>query len=50
MKKLNHPNIVKFLDVYETVNNCYIVTEFCEGGPLQKLIDAKHNINAGTVI
>jgi serine/threonine-protein kinase ULK/ATG1 len=50
MKKLNHPNIVRLLDVYETVNNCYIITEFCEGGSLQNHIDAKDNINAGTVI
>jgi serine/threonine protein kinase len=50
MKKLNHPNIVKLLDVYYTINNCYIVTEFCEGGSLQHYIDANDKIEAEYVI
>lgn len=50
MKKLNHPNIVKLLDVYYTVNNCYIITEFCEGGSLQHYIDANDNIEVESVI
>lgn len=29
MKKLEHENIVRLLDVYQTSNNMYIVTEFC---------------------
>jgi serine/threonine protein kinase len=36
IQALDHPNIIKFHDVFYTKNNCYIVTEFCEGGNLQK--------------
>ena len=26
IKKINHPNLLKYIDSYETINNCYIVT------------------------
>lgn len=26
LKKLKHPNIIHCLDIYSTVNNCYIIT------------------------
>jgi len=29
MKKIQHKNIVELLDVYQSANNIYIVTEFC---------------------
>lgn len=29
MKKNLHNNILRYIDSYETVNNCYIVTEYC---------------------
>ena len=35
MKKMQHENIVKLLDVYQTANNMYIVTEYCSGGDLR---------------
>jgi serine/threonine protein kinase len=25
---------VKFIDILETINNCYLVLEYCEGGDL----------------
>ena len=34
LSHLNHPNIIKFYDLKKTVNNWYIVTEFCNGGSL----------------
>ncbi|CAD8144278.1 unnamed protein product [Paramecium pentaurelia] len=50
MKQLNHKNIVKFLDFYETQNNFYIISEFCNGGDLRDIIkkgklDSKSVIN-----
>jgi len=30
MKKVNHKNIVKLYDVFQTSNNMYIVTELCD--------------------
>lgn len=45
MKKVDHPNIVKLLDVYQSSNNMYIVTEFCEGGDLRNYLRKKRKIN-----
>lgn len=41
MKKINHVNLLKCFDSYRTVNNCYIVTEYCEGGDLEKYLRIK---------
>lgn len=40
LKELEHPNIIKMHDVFYTENNCYIITDYCEGGTLQAHIDA----------
>lgn len=34
MKMVSHDNIVKLHDIYQTTNNMYIITEFCEDGDL----------------
>lgn len=34
IRTLNHPNILKCHEVFNTVNNCYIVMEFCDEGDL----------------
>jgi len=39
MKKLNHPNIVKYYDAIETNNCMYIVMEYCNAGSLQDVIN-----------
>lgn len=31
MKRLDHPNIVKVIDVYEDSEHIYIITELCTG-------------------
>lgn len=31
LKAISHPNLVKLFDVIETVNNIYIVQEYCNG-------------------
>ena len=41
LKKLVHINIIRSLDVYSTLNNCYIITEFCEGGDLQNRVNTR---------
>ena len=38
MKALDHPNIVKLLDVYRTLTHCYLITEYCPSGDLASLI------------
>jgi serine/threonine protein kinase len=34
IKILNHPNIIQCYDVFNSANNCYIITELCNGGDL----------------
>ncbi|KAL4508150.1 hypothetical protein ABPG72_021523 [Tetrahymena utriculariae] len=34
LKELDHPNIVKLYEVYESESTIYLVTEYCEGGEL----------------
>ena len=41
LRKLNHPNIMKCHDIFSTVNNCYIITEFCNEGDLECLVKKK---------
>jgi len=43
-KKINHVNLLKYIDSYETINNCYIITEYCEGGDLEKQLRNKGKI------
>lgn len=38
LKQLNHPNVIRCYDVFVTSNNCYIVTEYCEGGDLMTVL------------
>ncbi|CAD8133930.1 unnamed protein product [Paramecium pentaurelia] len=35
MKQLNHPNIVQLIDFVISVNNLYIITEYCNGTDLK---------------
>ena len=44
MKRVDHPNLVKLLDVYQTTNNMYIVTEFCQGGDLRNYLRKKRRL------
>ena len=38
LKLLNHPNIVKFIDLKRTQNHYYIMMEYCNGGELSKVL------------
>lgn len=46
LKKMNHPNIIKFIDAKKTENNIYLIMEFCNGGSLEEFI-AKNKGNLG---
>jgi len=39
LKTLDHPNIVKFVDVKKTKKHYYIIMEFCNGGELSKALE-----------
>jgi serine/threonine protein kinase len=38
IKKLDHPNIVKFFDVLHYNNDIYIISEYCDGGDFSNLL------------
>ncbi|KRX03976.1 Protein kinase-like domain [Pseudocohnilembus persalinus] len=48
LKKLDHPNIVNVVDVYEDDNKIYIITELCTGGELFKRICDEGNFSEQT--
>lgn len=37
-------NIIEVYDIYTTKNNTYIITEFCDGGDLSKLISSRRGM------
>eukprot|EP00759_Apiculatamorpha_spiralis_P027444 PhF_6_TR30197/c0_g1_i1/m.44381 len=47
MKLMDHPNVVKTLDSFQTATDVVIVTAYAEGGTLRQGIDyiRKHNLN-----
>ena len=45
LKTLNHPNILKCWDVFTTLNNCYIITEYCNEGDLAALLSKRKRLS-----
>lgn len=41
LKKLNHPNVVKYIESYENEYNIYLVMEYYTGGDLERMIQKK---------
>jgi calcium-dependent protein kinase len=41
MKKFNHKNIVKFIELLTTKKSLYIITEICKDGDLKQLLFKK---------
>ena len=39
LKDINHPNIVKLIEIKENSKYCFIVTEFCNGGSLSTCLE-----------
>ena len=50
MKGLNHPNIVRLEDVYNTPNNIYLVTEFCNSGDVGEIMSKKSRLPESQVL
>lgn len=38
LKTLHHPNVLNCLEVFTSANNCYIITELCDGGDVETRI------------
>ncbi len=41
LSRVEHPNIVKFIQMLKTSNNMYMVYEYCEHGTLEELINKR---------
>lgn len=41
MKKVDNEYIVKLIDVLHSINNTYIITEYCNGGDLREYLKKK---------
>jgi serine/threonine-protein kinase ULK/ATG1 len=45
LNKINHPNIIKFIEMLRTANNYYLVYEYCNGGTLAEYIQKKGRLS-----
>ena len=43
-QQLKHPHIVNFEDVLYTAHHCYLITEYCEGGNLEKYVKNNEDV------
>lgn len=43
MSELNHPNIVRIQEYFETADNIYLIIELCPGGDLQRRLKEEKN-------
>lgn len=50
LSKLNHPNIIKFYEVFEDSLNFYIITELCKGGSLDEKLKKVHKFSEDVTI
>ncbi len=41
IRSLNHQTVLRFIDVFKDRKNIYIITEYCNGGDLRKIINEK---------
>ena len=49
LKKLSHPNVVKFVEGFETGRRIYLVMEKCEGGDLLHRMAKQNHIRESDV-
>ena len=45
MTKVNHPNIVKTIEIWEWNQSLFLVSEYCEGGDLFEYIYQKKRLD-----
>jgi len=49
VRSLNHPAIVRFEEIHETISKVYICMEFCQDGSVQSRVDEHGIFNEGVV-
>lgn len=45
LKSFNSKNILKLFDVFQTANNTYLITEYCDSGDLSNRIKKRGRID-----
>lgn len=50
LRDLNHPNIVKLMDVIVTTNHICFVMEYCQGGELKQYVNSKDFLTKEEII
>ena len=45
LKRIDHPNIIRFYETYEDDKFCHIITDYCTGGDLLDRVISKGSIN-----
>ena len=45
LRKINHKNLLKLYEIFETENSFYIITNLLSGGTLLKRIRSIHHLN-----
>ena len=45
LKQIDHPNVVKIFEFYNSEDAYYLITEYCEGGELFKIISDKKKLS-----
>lgn len=38
LSQIDHPNVIRFIEILRTSNNFYLVYEYCNGGDLERLL------------
>lgn len=46
---MDHPNIIKLYEVFESKSNYYIVTEYCKGGSIIDFIKSRKVFNENII-
>lgn len=49
LRKVNHPYIIRLLDILETENNYYLITTYCSGGEFIDRIEARKQLSENEV-
>lgn len=44
-KETRHPNLLRYENSFFTLNNCYIITEYCSAGDLSKYIKERGGVS-----
>jgi calcium-dependent protein kinase len=45
LKDLDHPNVIRLIEIYETPDDIILVQELCHGGDLLQRFDSFHEVN-----